>query len=239
MALVGVLDGDAVSVVTTGACGRFASRNAANNATVTVSGLTIRGAQAMDYNLIATTTANITPRPISISVAAVSDTKVYDGTTSASAPTITITSGSFAFGDVAAFTESFDTKNVGTGKTLTVTGFINDGNSGNNYALTLTLAPASVTTGVITPLAITVTASDDIKYYDGTTSASALPVVTGGSLAEGDTSAFTESFDTKNAGIDNKTLTVAGSVNDGNSGNNYAVTFVTITGGRLFRSRSR
>ena len=50
----------------------------------------------------------------------------------------------------------------------------------------------------------------------------------GGSLAAGDTAAFSESYDTKNVGI-GKTLTAAGSVNDGNSGNNYAVTFVTTT----------
>ena len=51
-------------------------------------------------------------------------------------------------------------------------------------------------------------------------------------LVSGDTAAFTETFDTRNAGT-GKTLTPAGSVNDGNGGNNYAVTFVTNTTGQI------
>ena len=53
-----------------------------------------------------------------ITVTAATNTKVYDGTTRSSA-TPTITSGSLASGDTAALTETYDTKNVGTGKTLT------------------------------------------------------------------------------------------------------------------------
>ena len=49
----------------------------------------------------------------------------------------TITSGSLAAGDTATFSESFDTKNVGIGKTLTPTGSVNDGNGGKNYDVTL------------------------------------------------------------------------------------------------------
>ena len=79
----------------------------------------------------------------------------------------------------------------------------------------------NVTTGSITPLAITVTAAADTKGYDGGTAASASPAVTGGSIATGDTAAFTEWFDNKNAGS-GKTLAPAGSVSDGNGGSNYA-----------------
>ena len=80
------------------------------------------------------------------------------------------------------------------------------------------------TTGQITAEAITVTAATSTKGYDGTTSSTATPTMTGGSLFSGDTLAFTESFDTRNAGT-GKTLTAAGSVNDGNSGHNYTVSF--------------
>ena len=45
-------------------------------------------------------------------------------------------------------------------------------------------------------------------------------------LVSGDTPAFTESYDSKIVSPPAKTLTPAGVVNDGNSGNNYAVTFV-------------
>jgi hypothetical protein len=53
--------GDDVSVVTTGAVGTFSDPNVANNKTVTITGLTLGGAQAGDYSVTApTTTANIT-----------------------------------------------------------------------------------------------------------------------------------------------------------------------------------
>ncbi len=86
--LVGVISGDTVNLNTSGATGTFASKNVGNGITVTVAGLTIGGAQAGDYTLTQpATTANITPAPLTIT--AVTNTKVYDGTTSAAAiPTV-------------------------------------------------------------------------------------------------------------------------------------------------------
>ena len=64
-------------------------------------------------------------------VTATSNTKVYDGTTSA-VGIPTITSGTLAAGDTANFTETYDNQNAGTGKTLTTTGTVNDWQHGNN-----------------------------------------------------------------------------------------------------------
>src|SRR5262249_2590555 len=154
-----------------------------------------------------------------------SSTKTYDGTTTSSAvPSI---SGGLVAGDAAAFTESFDTRHAGTGKTLTASGSVSDGNNGNNYALTFVID----TTGRIAPKAITVTASTSTRGYDGTTTSSAIPTVTGG-LVSGDSAAFTESFDTRHTGT-GKTVTPTGAVNDGNSGGNYAVTFVATATGQI------
>src|SRR5208282_1786620 len=111
----------------------------------------------------ATTTANITARPITVTAA--TSTKVYDGTTSAAA-TPTITTGSLATGDTANFIETYASKNVGTSLTLTPSGAVNDGNGGANYTVTF----VTNTTGVITTRAITVTAATNTKIYDGTTS---------------------------------------------------------------------
>jgi hypothetical protein len=83
---------------------------------------------------------------------------------------------------------------------------------------------------VITARAITVTAQTDTKGYDATTTSAVAPLITTGSLAAGDTSGFLETFNTKNVAA-GKTLTASGAVVDGNSGNNYAVTFVTDTTG--------
>jgi hypothetical protein len=69
-------------------------------------------------------------------------------------------------GDTAAFTEAFDTKNAGTGKTLLATGSVNDGNHGNNYAVTF----VANTAGSVAVQAITVAAASSTKTYDGSTS---------------------------------------------------------------------
>ena len=89
-----------------------------------------------------------------------------------------MTVGTIQAGDTANFTETYANKNVGTGKTLTPSGSVTDGNSGANYTVTF----ANNTTGVINALAITVTAATNTKTYDGTTSAAAIPTVTVGAI---------------------------------------------------------
>ena len=77
---VGVFSGDTVTLTGT-AVGAFASKDVGSNITVSVSGLTISGAQASDYTLTSpTTTANITPATLTAS-GITSNNKVYDGTT--------------------------------------------------------------------------------------------------------------------------------------------------------------
>ena len=82
---------------------------------------------------------------------------------------------------------------MGTGKTLTPAGVVSDGNSGANYSYTY----ATVTTGVINQTNLTVTAAANTKTYDGTTSATATPTITAGSIQTGDTApTWTETYDT-------------------------------------------
>ena len=129
----------------------------------------------------------LTQAPAPLTVTASPNTKPYDGTTSAAAAP-TITSGSLAPGDTASFTESYSTQNVGTGLTLTPIGTVSDGNGGKNYDVTF----VDNTSGAITAMAITVTAAANSKTYDGTTGAAAMPTITSGALASGDTASFTE-----------------------------------------------
>src|SRR5207249_7580853 len=138
-------------------------------------------------------------------------------TSAATAPTVT--SGTLQGTDTANFTETYDTKNVGTGKTLTPSGTANDGNSGNNY----TYSFVTNANGTITARALTVTAATNTKTYDATTSAAATPTITSGVLQGSDTANFIETYNNKNAGT-GKTLTPSGTVSDGNSGNNYTYT---------------
>jgi hypothetical protein len=109
-----------------------------------------------NYQGSATGTLVIAPAPLTITAAA--NTKSYDGTTNAATvPTVT---GLQGFDTVTGLTETYDTKNVGTGKTLTVSTYtVNDGNAGANY----TVSTVSSSAGEIDPATLTVTANDKSK----------------------------------------------------------------------------
>jgi hypothetical protein len=132
--------------------GTVPSKNAGAAQTLALGTLALgdgaNGGLASNYTLSGGThTGTISPRPITVS--ATSDTKTYDGTTaSGAAPTI---AGGLGAGDTAAFLQTFDTKNVGTGKTLTPSGTVNDGNGGANYTVTF----AAANTGTINPATLT------------------------------------------------------------------------------------
>jgi sugar lactone lactonase YvrE len=153
-ALQGVFSGDTVTLDTTRAAGTFSGKNVANGLTVSVAGLTIGGPQAGDYYLLTqpTATANIAALPITVTAAP--NTKTYDDTTSAAA-TPTITSGWLAIGDTAAFSETYDNPNVGTGKTLTPSGSVSDGDGGANYSVTLATNTAGAITQTVNHFVVT------------------------------------------------------------------------------------
>jgi hypothetical protein len=98
---------------------------------------------------------------------------------------------------------------------------VNDGNGGQNYAVTFLRAG-----GTITPAPLTITAVTNSKIYDGNTSAAAVPTVVG-LFAPDTVTGLAETYDTPNVGSA-KTLSVVSTytVNDGNGGNNYIVTAV-------------
>ena len=128
-------------------------------------------------------------------------------------------------------TQAFVSKNVlgANGSTLQVTAYtVNDGNSGNNYSVMPHTA-----TGTITVASLNIYATTDSKTYDGTTSLLATPTYSPSPLYDTDTvTGLTQAFVSKNVlGANGSTLHVtAYTVNDGNSGNNYAVTPHTASG---------
>jgi len=163
--------------------------------------------------------------PIALTVTAAADAKLYDGTTNAAAVP-TISSGTLESGDALSASESYEDKHAGTGETLAPAGIIVDPDT-NDVTTRYAISFVANNSGVITPTNLTMTAVASTKQFDDTTAAAALPVVTAGSIQAGDTANFTESYDKKNVGT-GKTLTPAGSVNDGNGGLNYNVTFVPV-----------
>ena len=142
----------------------YDNKNAGTGKTLTVSAYTVsdgNGGANYSVSTVANQTGVINKAPLTIT--AVTNTKVYDSKTSAAAtPTVAGVKGPDA---VTGLAEIYDTKNMGTGKTLSVSAYaVNDGNSGGNYAVT-TLTNA---TGVITKAALTVSATGISKTFDGT-----------------------------------------------------------------------
>src|SRR5439155_1695331 len=143
----------------------FANKTVGTGKPVSVSGISISGTDAGNYtfNYSATSTANITPLGITGSITAAN--KVYDGNTSATITSRTL-SGQLS-GDVVSYsggTATFTDKNVGTAKTVTGTGLGLIGTDAGNYTVNST----ATTTAVITAKPITVTATANTKTYDGT-----------------------------------------------------------------------
>jgi hypothetical protein len=162
-ALAGVYSGDTVTLDTSAAAGAFASKNVAQNATVTVSGLTIGGAQSGDYTLAQpTTTANITPAPLTVT--ATGQDKPADGTTTA---TVTLSDNHYP-GDSLTDTyqaANFSDPSVGNDKTVTVTGIAVSGPDAGNYTLTdtSTTCTADILNAYATTLALT-TSNASVAY---------------------------------------------------------------------------
>ena len=139
---------------------------------MTISGLTLSGADAGNYLLVQpTTTADITLGTLTVTGITASN-KVYDGTTDATLDTTGITLAGVVAGDDvtlddSAVTGSFDTKDAGTGKTVTITGLTLTGADAGKYILVLPTTTADISAVTLTVTGIT--ASD--KVYDGTTDA--------------------------------------------------------------------
>jgi hypothetical protein len=226
--LVGIEPGDTVTINSTGYSANFANKNVGTSKAVTVSGVTLGGTSAANYTVSQPSglTANIGARDLTVSATGVN--KVYDGTTDA---TVTLSTDKLSADTVSvAYTgASFASKHVGNGKAVSVSGISISGADAGNYHLTNTTASTSAD---ITARPITVKAATDSKVYDGTTGSTATPTITSGTLASGDTSGFSQAFGTRTVGS-GKTLIPSGSVVDGNSGNNYNVSFQNDTTGAI------
>ena len=161
--------------------------------TVTGTGFTLGGTDAGNYQLASstlTTTANITPRALTVSATGVN--KVYDGTTNA---TVTLSDNRVA-GDVLSdtyTTASFADASVGNNKPVTVNGIAISGTDAGNYTLASTTA---TTKADITPASLTVIDPGFEQPVVGTGAFEYDPtgspwVFTGGSGISGNNSAFT------------------------------------------------
>jgi hypothetical protein len=161
----------------------------------------------------------------SLTVSAAGVGRVYNGTNVA---TVNLSTTDVINSDVVNLnytSATFDNKNVGVNKAISVTGISISGAGAGNYALQNTTASTSAT---VTVAPLTISAVTDSKTYDGTTDSNKTPTVSG--IQTGDSvTGLDQVFDSANAG--SRTLSVSAyTVNDGNSGNNYSVTTNTASG---------
>ena len=221
-AVVSALLSDVVTVNSSAVSATFADKNVGTGKAVTVSGYTLSGTDAGNYNVLQPTglTANITPASLSVTgVTAVN--KVYDATRTATllgtaAVTGLLTDDVSLTGTVAA---SFADKNVGTAKPVTVTGYALTGTDAANYSV---LQPAGLSAD-ITKADLQITGVGAVnKVYDATRAATLSGTATVTGLLTDDVSlsgSGTGTFANKNVGT-GKAVTVTGySLNGADVGN--------------------
>uniref|UniRef100_UPI00180B3F3B beta strand repeat-containing protein n=1 Tax=Polaromonas sp. TaxID=1869339 RepID=UPI00180B3F3B len=140
--------GDSLTASNTAA--NFADKNAGLAKAVSVTGISISGADAANYtaNTTAATTANITPASIANVTGITANTKIADGNTTASLNTGAAGFTGMLGGDVlnvAAATGNFDTAAPGRGKPVAVTGIALGGVDAGNYLLANNTASTEAT----------------------------------------------------------------------------------------------
>jgi hypothetical protein len=212
--LDGVLAGDQVTLA--GGTARFNNKNVGTDKTVTLNGATLAGTDAANYRLdkVATAKADITAKGLTPAIAA--ENKTYDGTTTATLSSQSV-SGTVNGETVTLVVGAarFDTKNVGTGKTVTATGLSLGGDDAGNYSLTATTA---TTTASITAKALTASISAGDKVYDGNATATATGSVPAADVVDGDEVPVTVTnarFNNKQVGT-GKPVTADVSIGNGN-----------------------
>jgi hypothetical protein len=219
------LSGDTVTLVTSGRAGVFADKNVGTGKSVTVSGYTISGTDAANYSLVqpAGVTADITALSLAVTGATAAN-KTYDALLGAtiSGGTIAPISGDTVTLDISGRAGVFADKNVGTGKSVTVSGYTISGTDAGNYSL---VQPTGLTAD-ITPLSLAVTgATAANKTYDALLAAA----ISGGSISiiSGDVVTLDISgrvgvFADKNVGS-GKSVTVSGYTIAGADAANYSL----------------
>ena len=233
-ALGGVVSGDSVGLNTTLAVGTFDSPTIGNNKTVTISGLTLTGADAGNYDLVQpTATADITAGILTVTGITVSN-RMYDTTTVATLNTSGAELDGVAPGDtvtlsVSGATGAFATPDVGNGISVSVSGLSLSGADASKYVLVEPTLTAN-----ITPAPLTVTGIVAIsRVYNGMTSA---PLDTTGAMLQGvlstdmvslNTTHAAGMFASQNVGI-NIDVTVSGLVLAGADAGNYSLTEPTL-----------
>ncbi|WP_219137205.1 S-layer family protein, partial [Janthinobacterium sp. UMAB-60] len=178
--LAGLLAGDLGNVNLLSLLGTYASKNVGNGIAVNATA-TLGGSAAGNYILAPLTgvSGNITPATISSISGILAGSKVYDGLTGAALDTSAAVFAGKIGSDALTLsgTGTFDNKNAGTGKTVSISGLFLGGADAGNYILAGTTGSALAD---ITAKALTITGvTTSNRMYDGTLNAA----LSGGTLS--------------------------------------------------------
>ena len=167
--------GDNVTATATGAA--YNDKNVAGASRIDYTGVALRGADAGNYTLAATTAqgaGTISRRTLTVDTVA-AQSKTYDGTTSADTSKFQATLGNLVAGEenlvtATAAGAAYNDKNVAGANKVSYTGVALGGTGAGNYSIANTAEGA----GSITKRALTIGAvTAQSKTYDGTTAADA------------------------------------------------------------------
>lgn len=221
-------DGDNLAIVIGKAA--YDNKNVGTDKAVSFTGFELSGSAAGNYKLItqpADTTADITAKEITINGATVEGSKVYDGTVEAKITNAGTLSDNYDGENLTIVTGSaaYDNKNVGTGKTVTFTGFALAGDAAVNYKL---IAQPTDTTADITvkEIAINGAAVEASRIYNGTTDAKITNAGTPSVNYDGENlkvAAGKAAYDNKNVGK-GKAVMFTGFALEGDAAANYKLT---------------
>ena len=229
----GMVAGDSLSIGSANAS--FTNKNVGTAKTVNITGITVSGADAGNYNVgtTALVLANITKAIITVTGITAQD-RTYDGTTNASLNTGNVTFTGLIGTErveVSSATGTFDSKDAGDGKTVNISNIVLGGFQSSNYTLASTTATASANIAKASISAVTgITAQD--RTYDGTADAS---LDTGNAAFTGrfgndqlSVAAASGTFADKNAG-DGKSVSISNIVLGGADAGNYNLVSTSAT----------
>ena len=195
----------------------FNNKNVGTGKMVSVNGINVGGIAAnnYNYNTTTTTTADITPK--SLTVSATANHKVYDGNTIAEV----VLSDNKIVGDIvdlSSASATFNNKNVGIAKAVSIKGITISGADASNY----TFNSSTTALANITAKTLVVNATANNKVYDGNTSTS-VALTDNRIIGDIITSQYASAvFDNKNVGTA-KTVNVNGISISGADAVNYTV----------------
>ena len=236
-AQVSAFGADVVSVAGSGSAS-FADKNAGSGKAVSVSGYTLSGLDAGNYNLVQPSglTADIGKASLALAGLGVHD-KTYDGS---SAATLSGSASVSAFGaDVVSVagsgSASFADKHAGSGKAVFVTGYSLSGLDAGNYDLVM---PTGLSANIDKASLALTGISANGKTYDGTVAAQLAGSATVTGLGSDDvslTGSGSASFADKNAGSA-KAVSVSGYTLSGADAGNYELLMPAGLGADIARA---